>query len=66
VLSVSRNAAAAVAPVFAGFTLAVPALGLPFLIAGSLKIAYDLAVFAVFRHIRPPEETARSPRPAVS
>jgi MFS family permease len=66
VLSVSRNAAAAVAPVFAGFTLAVPALGLPFLIAGSLKIAYDLAVFAVFRQIRPPEETARSPRPAVS
>jgi hypothetical protein len=53
---VARNAAAAAAPAFAGATLAVPALGLPFLIAGSMKIAYDLAVLATFRRIRPPEE----------
>jgi MFS family permease len=57
--SVARNAASAIAPVFAGGTLAVPALGLPFLIAGSLKIVYDLAIFAVFRGVRPPEERAR-------
>lgn len=55
--SVARSAAAAVAPAFTGATLAVPALGLPFLIAGGLKIVYDVALFAFFRGIRPPEET---------
>jgi len=56
VLSVARNAAAAAAPAFAGATLAVPALGLPFLLAGGLKIVYDLLIFATFRRVRPPEE----------
>ncbi len=58
VLSVSRNAATALAPLFAGATLAVPALGIPFLVGGGLKILYDLAVFAVFRGVKPPEEAA--------
>ena len=56
VLSVARNAGAAVAPLFTGAILAVPALGLPFLLAGSIKIVYDLWIFAVFRHVKPPEE----------
>ncbi len=56
VLSVSRNAATALAPLFAGATLAVPALGLPFLVSGGLKIAYDLAILATFRKVKPPEE----------
>ncbi|MFJ8313306.1 MULTISPECIES: MFS transporter [unclassified Streptomyces] len=36
---------------------------LPFLIAGSLRIAYDFTLFALFRHARPsmPDETARVP-----
>ncbi len=55
-LAVARNAAAAVAPAFAGATLAAPALGLPFLIGGGLKIVYDLWILALFRHVRPPEE----------
>ncbi len=54
--SVARNGATALAPLFTGATLALPALGLPFLIAGSIKIIYDLSIFAVFRKIRPPEE----------
>jgi MFS family permease len=58
-LHVSRSAAASAAPAFAGATLANPALGLPFLISGGLKIVYDLAIFAVFRNVRPPEEVAR-------
>jgi MFS family permease len=62
-ISVTRNAAAAVAPAFAGATLAVPTLGLPFVVAGGLKIIYDLAIFAVFRTIRPPEEAASRPSP---
>jgi MFS family permease len=57
--SVARNGAAAVAPVFAGATLAIPALGLPFLIAGGLKIVYDLAILAAFRGVRLPEEMGK-------
>lgn len=57
VLSVARNAGAAVAPLFTGAILAVPALGLPFLLAGGIKIVYDLWIFAVFRHVKPPEES---------
>ncbi|HSQ13158.1 MAG TPA: MFS transporter [Candidatus Deferrimicrobium sp.] len=57
VLAVARNAGAAVAPLFTGAMLAVPTLGLPFLLAGGIKIVYDLWIFAVFRHVRPPEES---------
>ena len=56
ILSVARNAGAAAAPVFTGAVLAVPSLGLPFLLAGGLKIIYDLWIFAVFRKVKPPEE----------
>ena len=31
-------------------------LGLPFFLAGSLKIVYDLALYRSFRAIKPPEE----------
>lgn len=54
--SVTRTAAAAIAPVFTVVTLAVPTLGLPFLLAGGLKIMYDLSLLALFRDVRPPEE----------
>jgi MFS family permease len=56
VLSVARNAGAAAAPLFTGTILAIPTLGLPFLLAGGLKIVYDLWIFGVFRHVKPPEE----------
>ena len=56
ILSVARNAGAAIAPLFTGAILANPALGLPFLIAGGLKVVYDLWIFAVFRNVKPPEE----------
>jgi MFS family permease len=56
ILSVARNAGAAVAPLFTGTVLAAPALGLPFVLAGGLKIIYDLWIFAVFRKVKPPEE----------
>ena len=39
--------------------LAVPALGLPFIVAGTLKIVYDVAIWSVFRHVQPPEEASR-------
>jgi MFS family permease len=56
VLSVARNAGAAIAPLFTGAILAAPALGLPFLLAGGLKVIYDLVIYAVFRRVKPPEE----------
>ncbi|MBI2907689.1 MAG: MFS transporter [Chloroflexi bacterium] len=56
ITAVARSASTAIAPAFAGATLAVPALGLPFLIAGALKIIYDVAILVVFRDVRPPEE----------
>jgi MFS family permease len=56
IMSVARNIGAAIAPAFTGPVLAVPSLGLPFLLAGGLKIIYDLWIFALFRHVRPPEE----------
>jgi len=43
--------AAAAAPVLAGLALQNAAFGLPFLLAGGLKVAYDLALLLVFsRH----------------
>jgi MFS family permease len=59
VLSVARNAGAAIAPLFTGALLAVPALGLPFLLAGGMKIIYDVWIYAVFRSVKPPEEDKR-------
>jgi MFS family permease len=54
--SVPRSLAAAVSPVIAGYLIAVSSFGWPLLIGGVLKIAYDLTLLAMFRHIRAPEE----------
>jgi MFS family permease len=56
IMSVARNTGAAIAPLFTAAVFAAPALGLPFLLAGGLKIIYDVWIFALFRHVRPPEE----------
>jgi MFS family permease len=56
--AVARNGGSAIAPALAGATLTAPALGVPFLIGGGLKIVYDLAILLLFRHVRPPEERA--------
>lgn len=57
ITGVARTTGAALAPVFAGFFLASEAtLGVPFLVAGGLKIVYDLLLYRAFRKIKPPEE----------
>jgi MFS family permease len=57
VTGIARTVGAAVAPLAAGPLYASAALsGLPFLLAGGLKIAYDLALWVSFRAVRPPEE----------
>lgn len=58
ILSVARNAGAAVAPLFTAPILSAPSVGLPFILAGGLKIVYDLWVFVLFRKMRPPEEAS--------
>lgn len=58
VTSLARSAGSGVSPVIAGALLsgALVVLGLPLLIGGGLKVVYDLALWAVFRHVHPPDE----------
>ena len=59
VTSVPRSLASAVSPVLAGSLLAASPFGWPFVIAGGLKIAYDLLLLGMFSKVRPPEESGR-------
>ena len=54
--AVPRSLASSVSPVLAGAMLSTAFSGLPLLICGSLKVAYDIALLLSFRHIKPPEE----------
>lgn len=56
VTAVPRSLASALSPAIAGSLLAMPFSGLPLIICGSLKIAYDFMLLWSFRHVRPPEE----------
>jgi predicted MFS family arabinose efflux permease len=57
VTTIARSVGAALSPALSGQLLAVPALfSAPFLIAGGLKIIYDLLLYRSFRAARPPEE----------
>jgi MFS family permease len=61
ITSVPRSLASAVSPLIAGYLLGLSAFGWPLIVAGGVKIAYDLALLATFRAVRPPEETALQP-----
>jgi MFS family permease len=57
ITGVARTAGAAISPIFAGLLFSRPALiDVPFFIAGTLKIAYDLVVYNQFASVQPPEE----------
>lgn len=50
VTGIARTTGAAISPILAGQIISVPALaGMPFLIAGSLKIVYDLLLYRSFK-----------------
>jgi hypothetical protein len=49
----ARPAAASIAPFLTGIAFQFAALGLPFVLAGGIKIAYDLALLAAFRKAAP-------------
>jgi MFS family permease len=60
ITGVTRTVGASISPLFVGFMFARPALiNLPFFIAGTLKIAYDLLLYRQFVAVRPPEELPR-------
>jgi len=61
VTGLSRSLGSATSPVFSGLLLQGPLLvfGLPFILAGALKAAYDLTLWAVFRRVHLPEEEDR-------
>jgi predicted MFS family arabinose efflux permease len=56
VTQVPRSLASAIPPLFAGWMLDHSTFGWPLVIAGSLKLVYDVTLLVMFRHIRPPEE----------
>jgi MFS family permease len=60
ITGVARTLGAAISPLFVGFMFARPRLiNLPFFIAGTLKIAYDLLLYRAFIKVRAPEELQR-------
>jgi MFS family permease len=67
VTSLARSIGSASSPVFSGLLLQGPllVLGLPFILAGMLKSAYDLTLWSVFRRVHLPEEKDRSRQTAV-
>ena len=58
ITGVARTTGASIAPVFAGMLFARPMwINGPFLIAGTLKILYDLLLYRAFVRVPPPEES---------
>jgi MFS family permease len=58
VTAVPRSLASAISPAISGALLMTAFSGLPLVVCGTLKIAYDVALLFSFRHIKPPEESA--------
>jgi MFS family permease len=54
--NVPRSLASALPPLAAGWMLDRSTVGWPLMIAGTLKITYDLLLLRGFRNVRPPEE----------
>ena len=57
VTSIARSVGATLSPAITGQLLSVSSLiGTPFMIAGGMKIIYDLLIWRGFRAVKPPEE----------
>jgi MFS family permease len=57
-----RGVMQAVGPLIAGFAIQAAAAGVPFLLAGALKISYDLGLYAAFARRPGGHEALRPPR----
>ncbi len=62
ITNVARTTATAISPTFAGLAFNAAALGLPFFLAGGIKLVYDVAIYFTFRGVHPPEEAERRRR----
>lgn len=59
ITTVARSVGASLSPALAGAMLAVPALiGMPFILAGGLKLIYDVVLWQQFRRLEVPEEAS--------
>ncbi len=63
ITTLARSAAQSAAPLVAGTILVPMGLGAPLIVAGLLKITYDLALFGAFRALPTPDEAALSSPP---
>src|SRR4029079_19354806 len=61
--AVPRSLASAISPLIAGYLLGVSTFGWSLVVAGGLKIVYDLALLVTFGRVRPPEEAKRAGAP---
>jgi hypothetical protein len=55
--AVPRSLASAASPALAGALLAAGLSGLPLIVAGAMKIVYDLSLLVFFRRMEPPAES---------
>ncbi len=62
VTNASRTIATVLPPSISGYFIGASLFAAPFILAGTLKIAYDLMIFASFRKVKPPEEKQLSSR----
>lgn len=62
VTAVPKSLASSLSPLLSGYLFGLSPFGWPLVIAGSLKATYDLLLLAMFKSVRPPEETA-APEP---
>jgi MFS family permease len=60
ITAVPRSLAASISPLIAGYLLGVSGFGWPLVVAGGMKIGYDLLLLLMFRTVRPPEESRSS------
>jgi MFS family permease len=62
VTSLARSVGSSISPVFSGLLLqsSLLVVGLPFILAGTLKAMYDLTLWAIFRHVRLTEEDGKA------
>jgi MFS family permease len=56
VTAVPRSLASAVAPLLSGWLLTISPFGWPLVLAGTVKVVYDLSLLRQFSAIKPPEE----------
>jgi predicted MFS family arabinose efflux permease len=56
ITTIARTLASSAGPMVTGALFSASLLSVPFLLAGGLKIAYDLTLLRGFQAIKPPEE----------